>query len=146
MPRRVSNTVKFPTSKLSRPTLTTAELTRHKQLMMWPHLACASPVVLASCLATSGVQSCMPRASVVVRSSAGILNWRHQPGRWQWPSPSQISSWQDLRCTTHPQYVRRRVSLLLVCVRGTVCRRRYLRGDLATDYFSENRKNISVWT
>jgi len=74
---------------------------------MWPHLAPASPVAMASCLATSGVQSRMPGASVVVRSSAGILNWRYQPCRWQSPSPSQISSWQDFRRTMHPQYVRR---------------------------------------
>jgi len=69
-----------------------------------PHLTCASPAALASCPATCGVQSCMPGASVVVRSSADILNWQYQPCRWQWPSLSQISSRQDLHRTMHPQY------------------------------------------
>jgi len=62
-----------------------------------------SPVALASCLATSGVRSCMPRAPVIVRSSAGILNSWYQPCRWQWPSPYQISSRPDLCRTTQPQ-------------------------------------------
>jgi len=55
-------------------------------------------------LATSGVQSCMSGTLVVVRSSAGILNWRYLPCRWQWPCPSQISSRQDLRRLVPPTY------------------------------------------
>jgi len=79
---------------------------------------------LPACPVTSGVQNCMPRASVVVRSNAGILNWRYQLCRSQWSSPSQILSRQDLRSTMHPHSHNRptygdRVSLLLVRVCGT---------------------------
>jgi len=43
-------------------------ISHHGRQIMWPHLERASPVALASYPATSGVQSCMPGASVVVRS------------------------------------------------------------------------------
>jgi len=36
------------------------------------------------------------------RSSAGILYWQYQTYNCHWPSPSQISSQQDLRHSTHP--------------------------------------------
>jgi len=101
---------------------------------MWSHLARASLFALASCLATSGVQSCMPGASVIVRSSAIILNWRYQPCHWQWPSPSQISSRRTM-CTVT------RVSLLLVRVWKEVCHHTYDE-TLATDYSSENWKHF----
>jgi len=96
----------------------------------------------AKSLETSGVQSCMPDASVIVRSSAGILNWRYQPCG-QWPLPSQISSWLDLRRTTHPQYTYGDKSFTAAGPRmcGTVCHRTYDE-TLATDYLSEHWKHF----
>jgi len=86
----------------------------------------------------SGVQSCMPRASVVVRSSAGIY-----PPDNITVSLTAAVAFSDQQSTGLASYhaptlcMATRISLLLVRACGTVCHRIYDE-TLATDYSGEN--------
>ena len=55
--------------------------------------------------ATSGMQSRVPDATVVVWSGTGVLSWWHRPCRGQWPPSSAISNRQDMCRSTYTQYL-----------------------------------------